>query len=164
MQGMVGQLIEVDHFVAETSAGLGLHPIGLAGVNPALPPGKYCFYYMKTRSWLLACEPLSSEAELRNNMNDTLAKAFGYDLANLEDCRQAVRDGRMKVAEGQPTVDVVENPVLPEDVSVPDVFCTVGGVRFQIPNRSGAAIITGIPYRTYYRAEEPGRLLAIEMA
>ena len=163
-QGAVGQLIDADHFVAETGAGLGLHPIGLAGVNPTLPPGKYCFYYIKTRSWLLASEPLSSAAELRDNMNDLLAKVMGYDLADLEDCRRSARDGELKVAEGLPTVDIVKNPVLPDEVSVPDVFCTVGGFRFKIPNRSGAAMITGIPYRAYYREGETGKLLALEVA
>ncbi len=163
MQGVVGQLIEADHFVAETSDGRGLHPIGLAGVNPRLPPGNYCFYFLKTRSWMLASEPLSSEAELRNNMNDLLAKVMGYDLATLEDCRQSAREGKLKVAEGLPKFDVVENAIIPDEIATPKIYCTVGDFKFQIPNRSRDAIIGSIPYRAYYREVEAGRLLALEI-
>jgi hypothetical protein len=111
LKNVVAQLIEADHYSAETNDGRVLHPIGLAGVNPKLPPGNYRFYYIKTRSWLLASEPLFDEATMKLNFNNLLAAIFGYDLALLENCRMEASLGQIKMVEGLPQMEYRE-PIL----------------------------------------------------
>ena len=165
MKNALAKLIEADHFTAETDDGRKLHPIGLAGINPKLPPGAYRFYFLNTRSWLLASEPLFNEAEMRSNLNDFLAAVFGYDQAYLENCRQEAREGKLKTVEGLPKMDMREaSVVVPNEIATPRFYCTLGDIQFEIPSRGKDAIFETLPHRAYYRDGEEGKLMAIEVA
>jgi hypothetical protein len=164
MQDALAQLVETDHFVAETYDGKKLHPQGLAGVNPRMPPGNYRFYFLNTRNWLLEAEPLSSEDEMRNNLNDLLATAFGYDQAYLENCRQEVREGKLKTVESLPKLEVSDASATDADeMATQEYYCTLGDVKFQISSRGYDAFLENIPYRAYFRDGEAGALAAIEI-
>ena len=169
---VIREMVEESHFSAETDNRTVLHPVGLAGVNPKLPPGNYRFYHLKPQRWLLAAEPLSSEAELRANMNDLLARMLGYDSNTLEQCRQEARLGTLQTVEGVPDLSVDNYTVslpsssstLADSVAGRRYFCTIGGLRFHVSGDAGAAIIEGLPYRAYYRQDKPEELVALELA
>jgi hypothetical protein len=163
MQEGLGQLVDVDRYVAETIEGKKLNPIGLAGTSQSLPPGDYRFYYLNTRNWLLGSEPLSSEEEMRNNLNDVLAKVFGYDKSQLENFRKQAREGKLKTAEGLPKIDTYDHAAINEDdVASQEIYLTLGDFKVQISSRACAAIFTNIPHRIYYGAEGNGAMAAIE--
>lgn len=170
VQGDLASLVESDHYSAETFNGKKLHPIGLAGVNPKLPPGDYRFYFMKTRNWLLASEPLFDEAELRTTVNDLLASAFGYDQAFLENCRTQAGLGQLKTVEGLPKLETKQIGSLNTDVDQLsgietdswEYYVTLGETKFQVSGPVYEFIYEDLPYRGYY---QPGndRLTAIEV-
>ena len=126
-----------------------------------LPPGKYRFYYLENNDdWWLSAEPLSSEAEMRSNLNDALASAFGYDSYHLEHCRSRAGMGTLKTAEGLLTIYLTseENgPGTPES-------CTVGDVTFAFPAQGGTALLENLPYRVYYREEDEEQGLVKQIA
>jgi hypothetical protein len=115
-----------------------------------MPPGKYRFYHLEQDGWSLSVEPLSSEAEFRSNLNDTLASAFGYDRYHLEHCRSQAGMGTLKTAEGllkiQQTSDENNNITL-------ESF-TVGEVKFDISRKGCGALLENLSYRVYYREDE----------
>jgi len=159
----LNQLVDVDRYVAETIEGKKLNPIGLAGVGQQLPPGDYRFYYLNTRNWLLGSEPLSSEEEMRNNLNDVLAKVFGFDKSQLEDFRKQAREGKLKTAEGLPKIDTYDHAAINEDdVASQEIYLTLGDFKVQISNSACAAIFSNIPHRIYYGAGENGAMVAME--
>jgi hypothetical protein len=161
MQNDLAQYFDMDRFIAETKDGLPLYPAGLAGVRPQLPPGKYRFYYLKHRNWLLAAEPLSSEEEMRRALNEILAKAFNYDLAHLERCRTEAQAGTISVTEGPAKIDATASlgsqltmgPSTAKQVA-PIFYCTIGEVKFLVPKRGSYAFLSQIAYRAYYRETE----------
>jgi hypothetical protein len=160
----MAQLLEADHYSAETFDGRKLHLIGLAGVDPKLPPGDYRFYFMKTRSWFLQAEPLFSAEEMRSDLNDLLATAFEYDAAYLENCRQEARAGQLQTVEGLPKLDLHETSVVGEDeLASVEYYCTLGDLKFRIPSRVHALIFEALPHRAYFRSGTPDQLVAIEV-
>lgn len=152
-------LTDPGRFVARTIEDRQLYPLGLAGMGHALPPGDYRFYFVNTRSWLLGAEPLSTEAEMTNNLNRLLADILGYDISYLEDCRKQARDGALKTVEGLPKL---EAPIYDEDTLPREYFCTMGSVKFEVSNVAFSAILPNIPYRAYYNEGEKS-LAAIEV-
>jgi len=160
----LSQLTDVDKYVAETTDGRKLNPIGLAGVSATFPPGDYRFFYLNARSWLLGVEPLFTENEMRNNLNELLADIFGYNKSFLEDCRKQAREGRLKVAEGLPKFDTFKRtPINEDDIVTEEVYCTIGDYKIQVSSRAAAAILANIPHRIYYGAEENSAMVAIEV-
>jgi hypothetical protein len=160
----LGQITDLDKYVAETTDGKKLNPIGLAGVSAALPPGDYRFFYLKTRNWLLGVEPLFTEDELRNNLNELLADIFGYDKSFLEDCRKQAREGRLKVAEGLPKFSTFKRtPINEDDIVTEEVYCTIGDYKIQVSSRAAAAILSNIPHRIYHHADEGQSMAGIEV-
>ena len=158
------QLIDADRYIAQTIEGKKLNPIGLAGVSAPLPPGDYRFFYLNTRNWLLEAEPLSTEEELRDNLNEVLANVFGYDKAQLEDFRRQAREGRLKTAEGLLKMDTSQSIATVDAPSITEYFCKLGDFEFQLSGRAGIALIANIPYRVYYGAEENSAIFAVEVA
>jgi hypothetical protein len=153
-------LTDPARYTAKTIEGRKLNPIGLAGASAPLPPGDYRFFFLNTRSWLLGAEPLSSEEEMRNSLNN----ALGYDKSRLEDCHRQAQAGTLKIAEGLPKLDSYKNSVINEnEIAKVDYFCTLGGIKFDISSGAAAGIITNIPYRIYYRKGETS-ITAMEVA
>lgn len=152
--------VNLHHFIAETDDKKLLHPLGLAGVSVPLPPGKFRFYYINTRNWLLAAEPLSSEEEMRQSLNNTLAYCFGYDAAHLEKCRQEAREGKLITLEDMPVIEMVERlgvKIVSGQYNKniePRFFCTMGDVKFLIPRVGSYAIFKELKHRVYYRETE----------
>lgn len=153
-------LTDAARYEARTTEGRKLNPIGLVGASAPLPPGDYRFFFLNTRNWLLGAEPLSSEEEMQNKLNDLL----GYDKSYMEDCHRQSKAGTLKTVEGLPKLDTYQNSAINED-DIPrvDYFCTLGGIKFDISSESMAAIIPSIPYRIYYREGEKS-IMAIEVA
>ncbi len=164
LKNAVAQLIEPDHFSAEIKDGKVLHPIGLAGVNPKLPPGNYRFYYLNTRSWLLASEPLFDESGMYQNMNNLLAAVLGYDQAALEECHMQARLGQMKTVEGLPKMEYRE-PILlvPNELQTRRYYCVIGENYFECSDALKEAIFESLPHRAYFREEKPNKLVALEI-
>lgn len=151
-------------FIATTTEGRKLHPLGLAGAGHALPPGNYRFYFLDTRSWLLGVEPLSSAEEMKNNMNGILAVVFGFDEDYLKDCRRQAGEGALKTVEGLPKLDSYNRtPIGDNDLLTEEYYCTLGDVKFDISNTAVSAILPNIPHRAYYREGERS-IAAIEVA
>ena len=165
MQNALGQLIERDHYSAETYEGKKLNPIGLAGVHPKLPPGDYRFYFLKTRNWLLESEPLFSEDEMRSALNELLANVMGYDQAYLENCRMEAKLGQMKTVESLPKMDIKQynTTVDGQNIETSDYYCTLGEIKFQISDGMNNVIFEQLPYRAYIREGDGGGLAAIEV-
>jgi hypothetical protein len=155
---VLAKLVMPDGYRAETFDGQQLHPVGLAGVNPKLPPGDYRFYFLKTRGWLLASEPLYSFDELRATVNDLLASAGGYELAHLEKCRLEASLGQLKTVEGLPKLELLGGG---ED-ELTEYFCTLGEVKFQISGALSNFIYEALSYRAYLLSG--GQLAALEVA
>jgi hypothetical protein len=166
MQNAIAQLMEPDHYSAETYEGKKLHPIGLAGVNPKLPPGDYRFYFLKTRNWLLESEPLFSEDEMRSALNELLANVMGYDQAYLENCRMEAKLGQLKTVEGLPKLESHQHSITVDEQEIDnsEFYCTLGEVRFQISGAINNAIFEQLPHRAYFREGDGGGLAAIELA
>jgi len=165
MKNVVAQLIEADHFSAETKDGKDLHPIGLAGVNPKLPPGNYRFHYLNTRSWLLASEPLFDDAGMHTNMNALLAAVIGFDQARLEECRMQAKLGQISTVEGLPQMEYRE-PILliPNELQTRRWYCNLGDNKFEVSDQAKLAIFENLPHRAYYLEEHPNKLVALEIA
>ena len=167
----VREMVDSSHFSAETDDGTVLHPVGLAGINPKLPPGTYRFYHLKPQHWLLAAEPLSSEAELRANMNALLALTIGYNPDALEQFRQEARTGALQTVEGAPNRNVENETIslpnssstLADNVAGRKFYCTLGGMRFQVSGDTNAVLFEDLPYRAYFRPEKPDKLVALEL-
>jgi hypothetical protein len=165
MQNALAQLMEPDHYSAETYEGRKLHPQGLAGFNPKLPPGDYRFYFLKTRNWLLEPEPLFSEEEMRSALNEHLANVLGYDQAYLEKCRTEARLGQMKTVEGLPKLESSGGGGNSEDgYEEPEYYCTLGEVKFRVSGAINNAIFENLLHRAYFREGEDEGLAAIEIA
>jgi hypothetical protein len=165
-KNLLAKLVEADHYTAQTEEGKTLHPVGLAGANPKLPPGAYRFYYLNTRHWLLESEPLFSEAEMKENLNTMLARALGYDQAHLDKCRLEANTGLLKTVEGLPKLDVKESNVVIDNTTVEsqEFFCTLGDITFQVSAQAHDAIFEALPHRLYYHADEKGsRMAALEV-
>ncbi len=161
-QGVAGQLIDVDRYIAATSDGRKLAPLGLAGISPKLPPGNYRFYFLKTRNWLLGAEPLSSEAELLANLNGLLEKSIAFDLASV---RQQAQAGQLKTFEGKPKLETKDESVFrtgEDPLIVPHFFCVMGDLRFEISMSAHSAIIPDLNHRLYYREGDPKMLAGLE--
>jgi hypothetical protein len=159
-QATGGLNVTAHSYLAATHDGRQLHPLGLAGLNPQLPPGDYRFYYLNTRNWLLAAAPLSSEAELRANLNAVLASALAYDL---ETFRAQARDGQLRTAEGLPKLETDQISAHSEtEMEQTRFYCTLGALKFEISSTLYAAIIPGLPYRAYFHSGETGELAALE--
>ncbi len=156
-------------FDAETTEGLALAPQGMAGMKALLPPGDYRFFFLKTRNYLLGAEPLSSEEELRNGLNEALANAIGYDRSQLDEFRRQAQEGKLKMLEGTPKLDMRQSSVTvyeqgeQHEAAVFNYSCALGGVKFDISAEAHFAVFSGIPYRIYYR-EGGNSLVAIEVA
>lgn len=148
------------NFAAETTEGLALAPQGLAGLKASLPPGDYRFFFLKTRSYLLSAEPLSSEEELRNGLNEALAAAIGYDKSQLTEFRKQAQDGTLKTMQGEPKLDTHQSSTTVQEqgeqheTAVTNYSCTLGEIKFDISNETYSAILNDIAYRIYYRAGE----------
>jgi len=164
MKNVVAQLIEADHYSAETKDGKVLHPIGLAGVNPTLPPGNYRFYYLNTRNWLLASEPLFDEAGMRANINALLAAVIGFDQAKLEECRAQAKLGQISSVEGVPHTEYRE-PILiiPNELQTRRWYCNLGDNKFEISDQAKLAIFESLPHRAYFQEDKPHKLVALEI-
>jgi len=152
--------VDLHRFIAQTDDKRLLYQLGLAGTSLSLPPGKYRFYYLNTRNWLLSAEPLSSEEELRQSLNKTLAYCFGYDMAHLEQCRQEAREGKLKALEDRPVIEMVERLGLKilagkygKNIQ-PLFYCTMGEVKFLIPRIGSYAMFKELKHRVYYRETE----------
>jgi hypothetical protein len=159
------ELVGAAHYGAETYEGKELHPLGLAGSYPHLPPGDYRFYFLKTRAWLLAAEPLFDEAEMRATVNDLIASAFGYDQTYLENCRLEAKLGQLKTIEGLPKVETVGGGGDSESgYQEPDYFFNLGEFRTQTSGSVAGCIYEGLSYRAYYREGPPIQLVALEVA
>lgn len=157
----LNQLVDTDRYVAKTVEGKKLNPIGLAGLSAPLPPGDYRFFYLNSRSWLLGIEPLSTEAKMRNNLNEVLARLFGYDKSQLEDFRKRAREGKLKMTEGLLKIISHESAKINnDDISVTEYFCELGDFKVQLSSTAIAALFTGIPHRIYM--DENGAMIAIE--
>jgi hypothetical protein len=157
-------LVEPAHYGAETYEGKELHPLGLPGSHPHLPPGDYRFYFLKTRNWLLEAEPLFDEAEMRTTVNDLLASAFGYDQTYLENCRLEAGLGQLKTVEGLPKVETEGGGGDSESgYEEPDYFFCLGEFRTQTSGSVVSFIYNGLSYRAYYRTEPANQLVAIEV-
>ena len=154
VQTGLNEVIDVDRYISQTNDGKRLHPVGLAGVDRKLPPGNYRFYYLEPRSWLLEPEPLSTEEEMRFNMNDVLATAQGYDLTFLENCRQEARAGRLKTVEMKPKLDSHEETIPTTNTRTQSYSCTLGDIQFPMSNKLAYALIEAIPHRFYSREGE----------
>ena len=164
VQTGVNELIDVDRYISQTNDGKRLHPIGLAGVDRKLPPGNYRFYYLEPRNWLLGPEPLSSEEEMRFNMNDVLATAQGYDLTFLENCRQEAAAGRLKTVEMKPKIDSHEETIPgTNNTKTTNYSCTLGDMQFRMSRKLAYALIEDIPHRFYFREGE-NHPVAVEVA
>ncbi len=148
-------------FISKSNTGQSVHPLGLAGVNAKLPPGDYWFYYLKPRNWLLSAEPLSSEAELRDNLGRVLETIFAYGQTRLEDLRRQVKTGAVEAVEGLPGLEYELVNTTSEE-SETDYFCTLGGHKFKIPALGYTAIFPNLSHRGYFRAGEKV-LLALEL-
>ncbi len=160
----LAQVTDLDKYVAETTDGIKLNPIGLAGVSASFPPGDYRFFYLNTRNWLLGVEPLSTEDEMRNNLNQVIADAFGYDKSHLEDCRGQAREGKLKIVEGLPKFDTYKRtPINENDIATEEIFCTIGDYKIQVSSRAAAAILSNIPHRIYHHADEGQSMAAMEV-
>jgi hypothetical protein len=164
-RGLLALVTEPDHYSAKTFEGRELHPQGLAGFYPYLPPGDYRFYFLKTRNWLLESEPLYSEDELRSTLNERLAAVMGYDQAYLENCRMEAKLGQMKTVEGLPNKEVKQNSTMVDghQIDDSDFYCTLGEIKFQVSVELNNAIFGQLPHRAYIREGEGGGLAAIEV-
>jgi hypothetical protein len=144
--GTIAYKASSDGYVAETDDGKPVSSL----LTRNMPPGKYRFYHLEQDGWSLSVEPLSSEAEFRSNLNDTIASAFGYDGNHLEHCRSRAVMGTLKTAEGllkiQQTSDENNNITL-------ESF-TVGEVKFDISRKGCGALLENLSYRVYYCEEE----------
>jgi len=127
-----------------------------------LPPGKYRFYYLEKENWPLCSEPLSSEAEMRANLNDAFISAFGYNKEHLENCRRQAGAGTLKTAEGVLTINTVTTSDGDGYSSSTPVSFTVGEATFDISRPGCGALIENLPYRVYYR--QPEESLAKQIA
>ncbi|PKN92592.1 MAG: hypothetical protein CVU44_13090 [Chloroflexi bacterium HGW-Chloroflexi-6] len=151
-------------FVPETDDGQRLYVNGLGGARLNLPPGRYRFYYLPTRNWLLSCEPLSSKEELKHNVTEVLAETFGFEMETLEQCHQLAKAGQVQICEGVPEISTVEaqNNASEgdENFDAPISFCKIGEVEFRLPSGKLFGILPGIPYRAYYPVNENDSILA----
>ena len=147
-------------FAAETTEGLVLAPLGMAGAKASLPPGDYRFFFLKTRNYLLGAEPLSSEEELRNGLNEAIANAIGYDKSQLDEFRRQAQEGKLKKLEGSPKLDMHQSSVTvyeqgeAQEAAVFNYSCTLGGIKFDISEEVHFAVLKDIPYRIYFREGE----------
>lgn len=158
------ELAGTTHYGAKTYDGQELHPLGLAGSFPHLPPGDYRFYFLKTRNWLLAAEPLFDEAELRVTVNELLASALGCDQAYLDDCRLQANLGQLKTVDGLPKVETQGGGGDSDSgYQEPDYFLTLGEFRAQTSGSVTSFIYDGLSYRAYYREGPPVQLVALEV-
>jgi len=161
VQSAEGTVVFTGSYKAETVEGKTLHPLGLAGGIPQLPPGDYRFYFLNTRNWLLSAEPLSTEDELRNGLNQALAVSLGYEAADLDNFRAQAQRGELKTLQGVPALDYRMISIGQDEETIIEHFCTMNGVKFSIPGELYAAILNSISYRVYYREGEKV-LLAME--
>lgn len=141
--GTIAYKASSDGYVAETDDGKTVSTL----LTRNLLPGKYRFYHLEKHGWWLSVEPLSSEAEFRSNLNDTLASAFGYSREHLEYCRRA---GMLKTAEGLLTIQQTSD----ENNNITLESFTVGEVKFDISRKGCGALLENLSYRVYYREEE----------
>jgi hypothetical protein len=157
------------NFAAETTEGLALAPMGMAGMRAPLPPGDYRFFFLKTRNYLLGAEPLSTEEELRNGLNEALAAAIGYDKSQLDESRKQAQDGTLKTLQDTPKLDTHQSSTTvyeqgeQHEAAVTNYSCTLGDIKFDISEETYFAILKDIPYRIYYREGETS-IMAIEVA
>ncbi|PKN92807.1 MAG: hypothetical protein CVU44_12310 [Chloroflexi bacterium HGW-Chloroflexi-6] len=142
-------------YIATTNDGKKLHTIGLAGVGVFLPEGRYRFFYLNAQNWFLSAEPLSSEAEIKQNLTNRLLETLGLDQDALLRARQMAQSGQATVHEGPVTFRTSEE----RDYSYPDpnsplavnhtYHCKVGNFEFQLSSNAIAAILPELPYRLY---------------
>ncbi len=137
----------------ETADGQRLLPQGLAGVSASLPPGRYRFYYLPTRHWLLSSDPLSSEAELIANLTGVLGSVFGFDPIDLHSLRAQVAAGEAKTVEGQPKIRTHDVATTDTDPRT-EVYAQIGDVEFRVPAEASDAFIPELRYRVYYYDNE----------
>lgn len=161
VQGAVTQFLDMDRYIAETSDGRKLAPLGLAGISPKLPPGSYRFYFLKTRNWLLAAEPLTAEAELLANLNGIRVEAIGFDL---ETVRQQASAGQLKTFEGLPKFETRDETIYrgDESTTIQHYFLSLGEFRFEITPRAYMAIIPDLKHRLHYRDGKVDTIAGLE--
>jgi hypothetical protein len=162
VQSAEGTVVFTGSYKAETVEEKTLHPLGLAGVAPGFPPGDYRFYFLNTRNWLLSAEPLSTEDEMRNGLNQALAVSLGYEAADLDDFRARAQRGELKMLQGIPALDYNVISGRENEGTRFEYFCTMNGVKFPISGELNAAILNDISYRAYHREGEKV-LLAMEV-
>lgn len=161
VQNAIRQFIDVDHYIARTNDGRKLSVLGLEGTSPKLPPGSYRFYFLKTRNWLLAAEPLTGEAELLANLNHLLTEVMGFDL---EEVRQRASLGQLQTFEGQPKLETEYEQSYSGDDStaITHYFLALGEFRFEITPAAYMAILPALKHRLYYRAGETNTIAGME--
>jgi len=103
MKNVVAQLIEADHFSAETKDGK-IYTDRAGGCQSKLPPGNYAST-TEHAQLAAASEPLFDDAGMHTNMNALLAAVIGFDQARLEEC--ACRQSSVKSAQLRPAADGV---------------------------------------------------------
>ncbi len=145
--------LDTPRYCAETSDGARLLPQGLPGLSVMLPPGKYRFYYLPTRRWLLSSEPLSSEGELKANLIEVLGNILDFDPNILASLRAAAADGEVKMVDGQPNIETRSSDAQGEVYY--ESYAEIGGVKFQIPVEATYAIIRELHYRLYCYEDKP---------
>lgn len=151
---------DLNRFTALAKDGKRLNPMGNPGASPELPPGKYRFYFLNTRNWLLSAEPLASEDEMRRSLNEILAHGFGYDMAHLEKCRREAREGKLSTLEGIPRIEITAT--LKDSIKygrqayihAPIFYCSIEDIKFLIPRGGSYAMINKLKHRVYYRQAE----------
>jgi hypothetical protein len=148
-------------YVAETSAGKKISHLGSSGAE--VPPGKYTFYFLDSHNWLLAADPRDSEEEMKNSVNQILAKTFEYNMEYLESTRKDAQEGIIKSAQGIPELSFFMEsvPKVSEDdidETITHTYYTIGGFKFEVPQSS--YILSKFPHRVYYLED---KLQAIEI-
>lgn len=150
--------LDTPRYCAETSDGARLLPQGLPGLSVMLPPGKYRFYYLPTRKWLLSSEPLSGEESLKANLLEVLGSVLGFFPGTLASLRAQAAAGEVNTVEGQPNIETRSSDVEGE-VSY-ESYADIGGVKFQIPVEATYALIRELRYRLYFYAYQPTDLVS----
>ncbi len=150
-------------YTAKTNSGKLLAQSGMVGLsNYQLPPGTYCFYYLTQRNWLLSIEPLSSEAELRANLDRVLELVFSYDPTRLQELRQQAKSGAVQTVQGLPRLRYKDLSIYDDEYNEIEYFCKLEGHNFKISPTVFAAILSKFPHRAYFRAGQE-ELLALEL-
>ena len=140
-------LTDPGKYVARTDEGKQLNAGGLAGMGVNLLPGRYNFFYLPAKSWLVSAEALSSEAELQANLREVLLNALQVNPADLERLGREAREGRIQAIEGPVKVHIITGSQ--DGISQSYIF-QVGDLKFEVPGAAQGAVLNGQVFRVYY--------------